>query len=666
MYATLALLTTVSILLVVYHHVFYPVILRALVRHRAIQHPEAPARGYCQRSKDSALPRVAVIIPAFNEAGVIAEKIRNLAALDYPAERLQVVLACDGCTDDTADRASLAADEVECRDLRVEIRRFAANRGKLAVINEVVPTIDADLIALSDTSALISIDALLVAAQHFADPRIGVVCATYRLLESGSVGEAIYWDYQVRVKENEAAFGTPLGAHGAFYMFRRDLFRPLPRDTINDDFVLPMTIVMAGHRAVYDLRMVAIEAERSGIRGDFQRRKRLAAGNLQQVLRLRRLLLPRYKGTAFTFASGKGLRAIAPFLLVLSFGGSLALASSSSLFAAAAVLQGVSYALAGLRHLTPDRAWPRPIESVHYLVSGHVAGLIGATRFLARLGDAGWSGSADGERVTGGETETAVNRSILSGDGRPTSMSSGSRQSVLSAGHLVGLFWGSHRASHVHPTVAIIKRAADVVLAALCLALTAPFFPFVALAIRLDSKGPVFFRQLRVGEWRPEYVSLFLILKFRTMRVDAEAVTGAVWASENDPRITHVGRWLRRTRFDELPQLINVLRGEMSLIGPRPERPGIFRWLDANIPYYGERTYGVKPGITGFAQVSYGYDRTLDDVRCKLHYDHAYAVALSRPGAWLELDLQIIARTLLVMLRGAEGVERRRPEFLAG
>jgi hypothetical protein len=111
------------------------------------------------------------------------------------------------------------------------------------------------------------------------------------------------------------------------------------------------------------------------------------------------------------------------------------------------------------------------------------------------------------------------------------------------------------------------------------------------------------------------------------------------------------GGFLRRTRLDELPQLANVLRGEMSLVGSRPERPGIFRWLDLAVPYYGERMYGVRPGITGFAQVVQGYDETVDDVRAKLGLDHAYALALSRPRAWLALELAILARIILVMVR---------------
>jgi lipopolysaccharide/colanic/teichoic acid biosynthesis glycosyltransferase len=139
------------------------------------------------------------------------------------------------------------------------------------------------------------------------------------------------------------------------------------------------------------------------------------------------------------------------------------------------------------------------------------------------------------------------------------------------------------------------------------------------------------------------------MIKFRTMRQDAEKRTGAVWAQKEDPRITRVGRILRKTRLDELPQLWNVLRGDMSLIGPRPERPGFYQRLERAIPYFAERTYGLRPGITGLAQVLQGYDRDIEDVRSKVSYDHAYAITLVSPKAWMAMDGEILWRTVGVM-----------------
>jgi lipopolysaccharide/colanic/teichoic acid biosynthesis glycosyltransferase len=196
------------------------------------------------------------------------------------------------------------------------------------------------------------------------------------------------------------------------------------------------------------------------------------------------------------------------------------------------------------------------------------------------------------------------------------------------------------------------KRAFDLVVAVSAMAVTLPLYPLIAIAIKLDSPGPVFFRQMRIGRARHDRTDLFEMIKFRTMRQDAEARSGAVWAKKSDSRITRIGNFLRKTRLDELPQLINVIRGEMSIIGPRPERPGFYRMLEREIPYFAERTVGVAPGITGLAQVNQGYDTCLDDVRSKLGFDHRYALALASPRDWLMMDLHIAWRTLGVMVTG--------------
>jgi len=206
-----------------------------------------------------------------------------------------------------------------------------------------------------------------------------------------------------------------------------------------------------------------------------------------------------------------------------------------------------------------------------------------------------------------------------------------------------------------HPlplSVRIGKRAFDLVGALLLLTLTLPLFPLIALAIRLDSPGPILFRQWRVGAGDARQTKLFHMIKFRSMRQDAEARTGAVWAAKNDPRITRSGRFLRKTRLDELPQLWNVLVGDMSLVGPRPERPGIVRRLERDIPYYVERMYGLRPGITGLAQVFQGYDETVEDVRMKVAYDYSYGIRLTGLAAWLATDLMILWKTIAVVIYG--------------
>jgi len=205
---------------------------------------------------------------------------------------------------------------------------------------------------------------------------------------------------------------------------------------------------------------------------------------------------------------------------------------------------------------------------------------------------------------------------------------------------------------YVPSSVAIAKRALDIAVAGSALVASIPVWPLLALAIKLESPGPVIFRQMRVGRMRTDRTELFMMWKFRSMRADAEKISGAVWAAKRDPRVTRVGWFLRKTRLDEIPQLINVLRGDMSIVGPRPERPGFYAKLDRAIPFFADRTSGLRPGITGLAQASQGYDTCIDDVRSKVGYDHAYAMRLGSLRSWFATDLSIMARTVMVMVTG--------------
>jgi sugar transferase (PEP-CTERM system associated) len=191
----------------------------------------------------------------------------------------------------------------------------------------------------------------------------------------------------------------------------------------------------------------------------------------------------------------------------------------------------------------------------------------------------------------------------------------------------------------------IIKRGMDLLSAVTGIVLTIPFLPLIFLAIKFDSPGPLLYRQERVGEKEKR----FFVYKFRTMRVDAESGTGAVWASKNDSRVTRIGAFFRKSRIDELPQFYNILRGDMSMVGPRPERAEFVETLKQKIPYYSERHF-VKPGVTGWAQVRYPYGASVEDALEKLRYDLYYIKNLT-----LAFDLMIILETIQVVLfrRGA-------------
>jgi len=238
----------------------------------------------------------------------------------------------------------------------------------------------------------------------------------------------------------------------------------------------------------------------------------------------------------------------------------------------------------------------------------------------------------------------------------------------------------------VRTSVRIAKRALDLLASSVGLALTVPLYPIIAAVIYAESPGPVLFRQRRAGRLLgPDLGSRnrfrfeeFDMIKFRTMCLNAEAITGAVIAKENDKRVTRVGRFLRRTRLDEIPQLWNVLRGQMSLVGPRPERPQMIVDLALAIPFFEERMRGVKPGLTGLAQVSLGYtgsplpgsdiesltstltnpfkvDGTegalADDMRIKAMFDFAYGAAVENFFSYLRTEISILLRTPLAVFR---------------
>jgi sugar transferase (PEP-CTERM system associated) len=192
----------------------------------------------------------------------------------------------------------------------------------------------------------------------------------------------------------------------------------------------------------------------------------------------------------------------------------------------------------------------------------------------------------------------------------------------------------------------LVRRAISIVISLIGLILALPLIPLIMLVIRLDSKGRVFYTQTRVGKAG----RIFKVVKFRTMREDAEAISGPKWAGDNDPRVTRVGKFLRSSRLDEIPQLWCVLKGDMAFVGPRPERPHFIEMLSKEIPFYGVR-HMVRPGLTGWAQVKYKYSSTVEDAREKLQYDLFYI-----KNASILLDLLIMFLTIKTVLwrRGAQ------------
>ncbi|MGF1756764.1 glycosyltransferase family 2 protein [Photobacterium sagamiensis] len=406
---------TLALVLIVYHHLIYPLLIKQWFK-KAVNRQSSNHNISRQQVN---IPGITLVIPAYNEAAYISEKIANLGFIDYPADKLRIIIACDGCTDQTAQLARVAAKRPENSHLNLEVREFKNNRGKVAIVNQLVASLDTPWVALSDVSALISIDAFNVAHQYMITPDVGVICSHYQLLEPGSEGEAAYWKYQSQIKVCEAQAGATIGAHGACYLFRRDRFTPMPEDTINDDFILPMTIVAQGYRAVYEPDLHAFELEKASHSMDYRRRIRISAGNLQQVLRLKRLLMPQYGAIAFNFFSGKFLRVLMPYLMLLLLLFTLILSRDSWVWGTLLMAQLLGYASAawvyfiqletassqnklgeirpvsclarwGEKRLLQQPGIGKVMKLINYLVAGHLANLLGSLRYIWGLEKGRW------------------------------------------------------------------------------------------------------------------------------------------------------------------------------------------------------------------------------------------------------------------------------------
>jgi sugar transferase (PEP-CTERM system associated) len=368
-------------------------------------------------------------------------------------------------------------------------------------------------------------------------------------------------------------------------------------------------------------------------------------------------------------------------LLVLGF---VALALSAVGFVYPGILPGNGSALAGLIILTftllgwrAAYSWmvqqPFLRERVYILGTGERAQrLVRGLRQRSALGIevVGWSGDVEGEltrdsaasHLMGLARGRGVHRVIVAMPDRRGTLPVEELLDLRLGGVKVeeAASWlerisGKIEVEHLYPSWLIfaegfrfsgffrfVRRAVNFSVALVGTVVSLPLLPFIVLAVKADSPGPVLYRQQRVGRAG----KTFYCYKFRTMRVDAEADTGATWALDDDPRITRVGKFLRTTRLDEIPQLWCVLKGDMHFVGPRPERPEFVEWLSREIPYYGVR-HVVRPGITGWAQVQYKYGNTLEDAREKLQYDLFYI-----KNASLGLDLLIMFQTIKIVLLG--------------
>lgn len=356
--------------LFLYPLVVYPalIVLLAWVFPRPVAKPRADF-----------LPSVTIIVPAYDEEAVISEKIKNSMAIDYPADRLELIVASDGSGDRTAEIVRTFLD------FRVRLLDFKERRGKLAVLNEVVPMASGEIVVFSDASAMLAKDALKKLVANFSDPSVGCVSGRYAIshvmtpiIDGRSAGEQGYFAFEVFQRIRESRFFSTLGAHGAFYGIRRELYPTIPSDVVNDDFVIPMKILERGYRTAYEEKAVVFERHRSSVSGEFKRRVRISHGNFQQIVMLSPLLGLRTPRVAFVFWSHKVLRSFQPFFLGMIL--VLPLMIGGPLFQLFFLLQVVFYALGGVALFF--RLRPKFLAVPLYFALGNVAILAGFLRFL--------------------------------------------------------------------------------------------------------------------------------------------------------------------------------------------------------------------------------------------------------------------------------------------
>jgi cellulose synthase/poly-beta-1,6-N-acetylglucosamine synthase-like glycosyltransferase len=292
--------------LIAYSYAVYPVLVWGLSRLFG----RVPASRHLE---DSELPSVSLLIAAHNEENVIARRIANALALDYPPDRLEIVIASDGSSDTTARIVSAMGNR------RIRLLESPIRRGKAMVLNAAFRTVRGDIVLLSDANTFTDPDAVRRLVRWFQDPQVGIVCGRLVLTDpaTGRNVDSLYWRYETFLKRCEGRLGALLGANGAIYAIRKSIFTGIRNDTIVDDFVIPLiTRLRSNCSIVYDHQAIAYEETPRDFGDEFNRRSRIGAGGFQSMVRLGSLLVPRHGWVALTFFSHKVLRWLCPFFMI--------------------------------------------------------------------------------------------------------------------------------------------------------------------------------------------------------------------------------------------------------------------------------------------------------------------------------------------------------------
>lgn len=364
-----------------YTFIGYPALVFVLAHLRAQRTRDTANAAKNLSDKNYNWPTVRFLILAYNEERVIRKKVENTLDLDYPRDRLQIIVASDGSTDQTnAMLSCYGAHEIKFLPL-------TPRQGKTTVLNQVIPTLDGEIVVLSDASGLVRPEALKKLIRHFENEKVGCVSGVYSFDTDDdtlrSATEKLYWLYETFLKKYESRVHSTIGAHGALYGFRRNLFKPLHKKTINDDFILPMRILQEGYRVQYEPEAIVVEDESTTLNGEFNRRIRINVGNFQQIYMLRSLCNPRRGIVALQFVSHKVLRLASPFfILTLPFA---CLLAPGTFYLLLLDLQ-IAFYLAGVLGVVQEYFGLR-IRYLYlpfYFLMGNVSTVFGFVRFVLR------------------------------------------------------------------------------------------------------------------------------------------------------------------------------------------------------------------------------------------------------------------------------------------
>ena len=295
-----------SALAVTWTYLGYPLFIRWLARRRPRPHRQTPLE-----------PTVTFIIPALNEEAVITAKLENLLSLDYPPALREIIVIADGSTDRTVELVQAYAGQ------GIQLLFQPERRGKIAAMNRAVPAAQGEILIFSDANTFMEPGSVRALVRNFADPQVACVSGEKRIRPAAQLqaeGESAYWRYESALKRADSQVSTAIGALGEFFAIRRTLYRPLAEDSIIEDFVLSMQLVMEGWRVVYEPAAITWETASPTVRGEWRRRTRMAAGGFQALGRLRGLLSPRYGLVGFQYFSHKVLRWLAPLFMLLALG----------------------------------------------------------------------------------------------------------------------------------------------------------------------------------------------------------------------------------------------------------------------------------------------------------------------------------------------------------